>query len=149
MISRFERFSFAISGIYRSIQKIERDEMERYGLKGGYAQYLVAMARHPQGLTSTQLCEICDLDKAAVSRSIGEMEERGLLERLAVNYAYRAKLRLTEKGLAAADYVSRRAQQAVAVAGSGLSEEERGVMYRALESIAAHLQVISKEGIPE
>ena len=40
MISRFERFSFAISGIYRSIQKIERDEMERYGLKGGYAQYL-------------------------------------------------------------------------------------------------------------
>lgn len=56
MISRFERFSFAISGIYRSIQKIERDEMERYGLKGGYAQYLVAMARHPQGLTSAQLC---------------------------------------------------------------------------------------------
>ena len=149
MISRFERFSFAISGIYRSIQKIERDEMERYGLKGGYAQYLVAMARHPQGLTSTQLCEICDLDKAAVSRSIGEMEERGLRERLAVNNAYRAKLRLTEKGLAAADYVSRRAQQAVAVAGSGLSEEERGVLYRALESIAAHLQVISKEGIPE
>ena len=147
MISRFEQFSFAISGIYRSIQKIERDEMERYGLKGGYAQYLVAMARHPQGLTSAQLCEICDLDKAAVSRSIGEMEERGLLERLAVNN--RAKLRLTEKGLAAADYVSRRAQQAVSVAGSGLSEEDREVMYRALESIAAHLQVISKEGIPE
>ena len=149
MISRFERFSFAISGIYRSIQKIERDEMERYGLKGGYAQYLVAMARHPQGLTSTQLCEICDLDKAAVSRSIGEMEERGLLERLAVNNDYRAKLSLTEKGLAAADYVSRRAQQAVSVAGSGLSEEDREGMYRALESIAAHLQVISKEGIPE
>ena len=50
MISRFEQFSFTISNIYRSIQKIEREEMDRYGLKGVYAQYLVALKRFPQGL---------------------------------------------------------------------------------------------------
>ena len=33
MISRFEQFTSAISGIYRSIQKIEREQMEKYGLK--------------------------------------------------------------------------------------------------------------------
>ena len=75
MIDRFELFVAAISGIYRDIQKIERDEMVKYGLKGPYAQYLVAMKRCPQGITASALCEVCDKDKAAVSRMLGEMED--------------------------------------------------------------------------
>lgn len=149
MISRFEQFSFAISNIYRSIQKIEREEMDKYGLKGGYAQYLVALERYPKGLTSAQLCEICDLDKAAVSRAVAEMEQRGLLERVSTNESgYRAKLCLTEAGRDAADYVSRRARRAVAAAGCDLTDADRKVLYGALESIASRLQVISRDGIP-
>ena len=34
MISRFELFVSSVSSIYRYIQKIERVEMEKYGLKG-------------------------------------------------------------------------------------------------------------------
>ncbi len=149
MISRFEQFSFTISNIYRCIQKIEREEMERYGLKGVYAQYLVALARFPQGLTAAKLCEICDLDKAAVSRAVGEMVQRGLLERDNANISgYRAKLCLTDLGRQAADYVSRRAQQAVEVAGCDLNDADRKVLYAALESISVRLQTISREGIP-
>lgn len=149
MISRFEQFSFAISNIYRSIQKIEREEMDKYGLKGVYAQYLVALERYPKGLTSSQLCDICDLDKAAVSRAVAEMERRGLLERVSTNESgYRAKLCLTEAGRDAAAYVSRRARRAVAAAGCDLTNDDRKVLYTALESIASRLQAISREGIP-
>ena len=40
MIDRFEQFVSYISAIHRDVQKIERDEMVKYGLKGAYAQYL-------------------------------------------------------------------------------------------------------------
>ena len=149
MISRFEQFSFTISNIYRSIQKIEREEMDRYGLKGVYAQYLVALKRFPQGLTAAMLCEICDLDKAAVSRAVAEMVQKGLVERDASNPSgYRAKIFLTDAGKDAAEYVNRRAQQAVEAAGCDLNDADRKVLYAALESISARLQSISRDGIP-
>ena len=149
MISRFEQFSFAIAGIYRSIQKIEREEMDRYGLKGAYAQYLVTLSRFPEGLPAARLCEICDVDKAAVSRAVSEMERHGLIQRADKERSYRAKLCLTDAGREAADFVSRRAQAAVAAAGQDLTEENRQAMYAALEAISARLQVISREGIPD
>lgn len=150
MYARFEQFSSAISSIYRDIQKIERDEMVKYGVKGAYAQYLAALRRHPQGLTATQLCEACDMDKAAVSRIVNEMETRGFIVRESTGDSrYRARIRLTEEGQRAAEYVRNRAEIAVQEVGRDLSEEDRRVFYAALESIAARLQIISKEGIPQ
>ena len=150
MISRYEQFSFAISNLYRSIQKIERDEMECYGLKGVYAQYLVTLQRFPLGLAAAQLCEICDLDKAAVSRAVAEMEHRGLLKRdLTTSTGYRAKLCLTEAGKEAAEFVNQRAQRAVEAAGCDLTDEDRKVLYQALEAISSRLHAISRQGIPD
>ncbi|MBQ8536518.1 MAG: MarR family transcriptional regulator [Clostridia bacterium] len=148
MMSRFEQFSFAISGIYRCIQKIERDEMVAYGFKGAYAQYLAAMSRFPEGVTAAQLCDICEKDKAAVSRAVAEMEDKGLLVREGTS-GYRAPLKLTAQGLDAADFVCQRAQAAVAAAGHGLTDEKRSVFYEALGLIASNLQRISREGIPD
>lgn len=148
MISRFEQFTTAISGIHRSIQKIEREEMEKYGLKGAYAQYLVTIQRYPEGITAAQLCEVCDLDKAAVSRTLAEMFQRGLLERTGET-GYRAKLKLTAAGEDATEYVNRLAGAAVEAAGQELTDESRAVLYAALESIAGRLAVICKDGIPE
>ncbi len=150
MISRYEQFANAISGIYRSIQKIERDEMIKYGYKGAYAQYLAAMYRHPDGVTSVQLCEICDKDKAAVSRMVAEMEEKELITRESENdNLYRAKLRLTEKGHNAAEYVCQRALAAVVAGGKGLSDERRQNLYDTLELIASNLDAVCKDGLPE
>lgn len=148
MLSRYEQFSFAISGIYRSIQKIERDEMIAYGFKGSYAQYLAAMNRYPEGITASQLCEICEIDKAAVSRALAEMEAKGLISRKS-HTGYRAKILLTEQGQKAADFVCQRAQDAVTAAGRGLTDEKRRIFYEALGLIASNLQTISREGIPD
>ena len=149
MLERFEQFSYYISNIYQTIQKIERDEMVKYGLKGPYAQYLAAMRRFPDGVTAAQLCGICEKDKAAVSRALAEMEARGLLVRRAVqDTAYRARVRLTEKGQQAANYVCQKATAAVELAGRGLSESERAVFYDVLSRIAANLQTVSRTGLP-
>lgn len=150
MLSRFEQFSFAISSIYGSIQKIESEEMVRYGLRGSYAQYLAAMRRFPDGVTAAQLCEICGKDKAAVSRAVAEMEQKGLAERKCKNdNRYRARIVLTERGEAAAQFVSERAKIATELAGSGLTDEDRTAFYAALELIASNLHAISRDGIPQ
>lgn len=148
MLKRFEQFTSALSSMYRDVQKIERDEMEKQGLRGAFAQYLLAISRYPEGITAAELCEVCDKDKAAVSRVVTEMEARGLVEREADNQ-YRAKLHLTPAGEEAEAFVRKRASAAVELAGAGLSNEERKAFYAALERISASLQQISKTGIPE
>lgn len=146
MIKRFEEFTSAISAIYRDIQKIERDEMERYGLKGAYTQYLLAIAHRPDGITAAQLCEICDKNKAAVSRIVSEMERAGLILRSA--NPYKALLTLTQKGLEAVEYVKERCSLATVLAGEGLSDRDRSIFYATLRLIAANLQNLSENGIP-
>jgi len=123
--------------------------MIKYGLNGSYAFYLAAMQRYSEGITAAQLCEICDKDKAAVSRAVAEMERRGLIMREASGEnLYRALLKLTEEGKRAADFICRRATLAVETAGKGLSEADRKTFYEALELIAGNLQIISKNGLP-
>lgn len=149
MLNRFEQFTSAIAALCRDVQKIERDEMEKQGLRGAFAQYLLAISRYPEGITASALCEVCDKDKAAVSRIIGEMESKGLLKKDSDGTSqYRAKLSLTPAGEEAAAFVRERASIAVELAGSGLSAEDRKAFYQALELISANLQEICKNGIP-
>lgn len=150
MLTRFEQFSSVISSIYSHIQKIEREEMMKYGLKGAYAQYLVAMNRFPDGITSSKLCEICDKDKAAVSRIVTEMENKNLIIRESMSDTlYRARIKLTDEGHKAAAHVHERAKVAVEIAGAGLADEDRERFYRALELIADNIKKLSSFGLPE
>ncbi|MBQ3215553.1 MAG: MarR family transcriptional regulator [Oscillospiraceae bacterium] len=147
MIHRFEQFTTSISAIYRFIQKIERDEMEKYGLKGAYAQYLLAMDHHPEGITAAALCEVCDRNKAAVSRILSEMEQKGLIQR--TEGQYRARLLLSESGKEAAAYVRRKAATAAELVGNGLSDQDRAIFYQALELFTANIQSVSAAGLPD
>lgn len=148
MISRFERFSFAIFEISRYWHKIAANEMLKYGLKGPHAIYLIAMNRHPEGLTSGQLTEISSRDKADVSRAMASMELQGLVVKEGGKNRYRASLKLTQKGRAAARHICRRAAVAVDLAGKGFDDEQRAVFYETLELIASNLREISEEGLP-
>lgn len=148
MIDRFERFTFAISEIYRYWHKIAADEMEKYGLKGPHAIYLAAMYNFKEGVTAARLSEFCGKDKSDVSRMISAMEKQGLIAKSGVSN-YRAVLTLTEKGKAAAEYVREKARIAVENASRGLLDEHREIMYASLELIGGNLQKLSVEGLPE
>lgn len=148
MIRRFEEFSSAIACIYRQIQKIERAEMARYGLKGPHVQCMLALERNPEGVTAAQLCEICDKDKAAISRTVAELVEAGMVQRCgASEKRYRVQLRLTEQGSRIAYEVTSLTAKAVEQAGIGLSEEDRMILYRVINQIASNIQRLSTDGI--
>ena len=148
MLSRYQLFSLSISSMYHDIQRIERTEMAKFGLKGPHAQCLLAMAGKPAGITAAQLCEICEKDKAAISRTVSELEQAGLVRRNERNGSrYRALLTLTDTGIQAAQTVSIRAQKAVERAGEGLDDTQREVFYRVLALIAGNLHAICKDGL--
>lgn len=150
MLRRYEQFSAVVSSLNRGIQKLEREEMVKHGYKGAYAQYLTLLRRYPEGLPLTRICEACDKDKAAVSRMIAELVEKGLVERCTSGERiYKARIRLTEQGSAVAEFVSVRAQAAVATVNDALTEDERIAFYAALEKIAEKLEILTREGIPE
>ena len=148
MIGRFEQFCTSISSIQRSIQKIERVEMAKYGLKGPHAQCLLAMDRFPDGITAARLCEVCEKDKAAVSRTLAELEQAEMIvRREQAGRRYRANLKLTEKGIAVARNVNALVYLAVQRASEGYDAEARQTFVNVLTMIAGNLQTISREGL--
>jgi len=147
MVERFERFSYIISEISKYWHKIAADEMEKYGLKGTHAVYLVTMYQYENGIHAARLCELCGKDKSDVSRMMSIMEKKGLVTRSS-GAAYRALLKLTDEGRAAAEHVRDRAKLAVDLTGGGITDEHRRILYETLEVIADNLRELSESGLP-
>ena len=148
MVGRFEVFTFALSELTTHWNKIAAEEMKSLGLKGGCILYLIALFKHPDGLTAAQLCEMCNRDKAEVSRAVSAMLSKGIVDRVNTTVSgYRANIRLTEKGREITHQLRERVKLAVEKGGEGLTDDYREAFYSALGIISANLKNISKEGL--
>ena len=150
MIDRFERFSKGISELSKYWHKIASDEMEKYGLKGVHSVYLITMDKYPDGLTASELCKLCNRDKADVSRMMSIMEKNGLVSKEgASSGVYKGTFKLTKEGKKAVDYVTERACLAVYHAGKDVSDEKREIFYEVLASFSASLKKLCEDGLPD
>ena len=146
MLGRYSQFTAAVANLYKAIQKIERDEMNRHGLKGPHVPCLVTLCGKPEGMTAAELALACEKDKAAISRALTELETAGLIAR---DGGYRGGIYLTETGLRTAMDLQERVRLAVELAGRGLSDGQRQVFYEALAQIEANLSLVAQTGLPE
>ena len=137
MLQRFQDFVTGITQCYRSIQKIKSTEMTEFGLKGTHVMCLFFLGQHPEGLTATQLSQMCAEDKAAISRTLAVLQERGYIQ--AGEKKYRAPLRLTDAGEELARQMEGLIQHWVTFGGDDLTQEERETFYRALGKLATRL----------
>ena len=150
MVGRFEQFCAAIVAIQRSIARIERMEMEKYGLKGPHAQCILMMGHSPEGITAAELCAACDKDKAAISRTLAELENEGMISRVDPNgKRYRSRLYLTERGRSVADQLDDQVHRAISQVSEGYDVETREIFVHVLNMIALNLQELSQSGIQE
>lgn len=138
MQDRFQAFVTGISVCYKYIQKIKSVEMTEFGLKGAHAMCLFFLHSHPEGLTAAQLSQLCAEDKAAVSRSLASLAEKGYIE--SDEKKYRSRIRLTEQGKQVAVHIDEMIERWVESGGDGLSEENREVFYSSLELISNNLR---------
>ena len=99
MQERFETFTVLINRISRDIRKIKNQEMAAYHLRSIHASclyYIYSLG----SVTSAELCEHCEEDKATISRAVDYLETNGFLLRDAGAKRYKSPLLLTEKGRA-------------------------------------------------
>ena len=137
MLQRFEAFVTGITVCYKYIQRIKSMEMTELGLKGAHAMCLFFLHHNPQGLTAAQLCQLCAEDKAAISRTLVSLQEKGYIR--TGEKKYRFPLRLTEEGTRVAQQLDGQICQWVGFGGDGLTDEERAVFYKALSHISDNL----------
>ena len=152
MNNRFETFTLLITSISRSIRRIKTETMAQYELKSPHVSCLYYLYKKP-GMTAAELCEVCEEDKAAVSRSILFLEQKGYLAReISADKGgrsgakhYRAPLSLPEEGRRIAGEIAVQVDHVVEDVSQGVSEEERGIMYAALERINRNLRGLGEE----
>ena len=73
MQERFETFTVLINRISRDIRKIKNQEMAAYHLRSIHASclyYIYSLG----SVTSAELCEHCEEDKATISRAVDYLE---------------------------------------------------------------------------
>lgn len=150
MLSTYEQFSVSISSAFHDIQRIQRAVMARFGLKGSHARCIIALRNAGEGITAAQLSQVYEKDKAAISRTVADLESMGLVRRETVGGShYRARIYLTDRGREVAAAVNQAAQAAVERAGEGLEEGQREIFYSVLGKICGNLRTICREGMAE
>lgn len=143
MQERFETFTVQISKIARNIRKIKSEEMAELQLKSPHVSCLYYLYKKGRGMTAKELCDACEEDKGAASRSIDYLEKNGYLYcESTAKKRYKSPLYLTEKGKEVGAYIARKIDDILEQASVGLTEENRAIFYRSLILISDNLQKI-------
>ena len=144
MVERFETFTILLNRINRNIRKIKNSEMANYDLRSPHISCLYYLYV-TEGLTSKDLCERCEEDKATISRSLDYLEKNGyLICKSDSKKRYNSPFELTEKGKEAGKRIADKISFVLDEMSCGFSEEDRHVFYRCLNIISENIDIIAK-----
>ncbi len=144
MKERFKTFTILISKISRNVKKIKNQEMAEYGLRSVHVTCLYYLYSE-ESLTATELCELCEEDKATISRGLDFLEENGYIVcETKQAKRYKSALALTEKGMEVGKKITDKINCVLDEICIDLSEEERGAFYRSLAIISDSLELCTK-----
>ena len=141
MEEKFQTFTVQISKLARMVKKIKSEEMAEFDLKGPNVSCLYYLLKCNGALTAKELTEICDEDKAAISRSLDFLEKEGYIFcESKFEKRYKSPLMLTDKGREVAVKLAEKIDKIVDFASAELDPNERLVMYKCLGIISGNLQ---------
>ena len=145
---RFESFVTTVTRAYKSIQKIKNIEMEKekLGLRGNHVMCMYFLGKNSGGLTAAELCKLCNEDKAAVSRTILDLTQKGLVKPVekASKRKYRTMIKLSEDGLELNEKLRGMIEQAVKKGSADFTDDERRIFYKVFFSIVNNLEELTK-----
>lgn len=134
----FENFTINILKLNKLVTRIKLYEMKEYDLKAIHVMCGYYLYENPEGLTSSELIKLTLEDKAAVSRAIKTLSEKGF-----VTYnpsKYNSPIKLTDEGKKFAQFINDRSLQAVEEVSVTFSEEQREFFYNSLSDIVKKLE---------
>ncbi len=141
MRERFQTFTVLINKISRNIKKIKNQEMAEYGLRSVHVTCLYYLYS-ADSLTATELCDLCEEDKATISRGLEFLEENGFIvcdSKLAKRY--KSPLCLTEKGREVGKKIADKINFVLDEICIDLTAEQREEFYYGLAVISDSLEL--------
>jgi len=141
MEDRFETFTVQIAKINRNIKRIKTEEMSEYNLNGTHVSCLYYLFKQNDTLTAKELCDVCDEDKASISRSLEYLEKSNLIIcNSKTEKRYNSPLSLTSEGKVIGQSIANKIENIVSLAGNGLTPENRKIFYESLFISSNNLQ---------
>ncbi len=146
--TRFEDFVSIIEALHKEIRRIKAAEASHLGFRGSDVMCLYYLAKHPDGLTGSELSRLADVSRAAMSRTIAHLQEDGLVEVGETGEEtsrYRVPVRLTERGREVTRPLDDIVQSVLSEMSVTLTEGQRKEMYVSLNHILDRLRGIARD----
>ena len=138
---RFNRFCSLLCGATKSIQKLKSKYMTHFGLASAHTMCIRYLDSYPEGLTRMELAEMCDIDKAQISRTVNELCAKGYLsETENESNNYRKRLKLTSLGKDTADEINKAVSEIHAFVSEELGEDQLENFYSTFDMICLRLK---------
>lgn len=124
----------------KSINKLKEKGMAPYGLSSIHTRCIRSLYEFPAGLTRMQISKNCGVDKAQISRIIGELCEKGYVTEISVKSGYKNKIELTEKGRVVAIQINELILKINNFVSGDIPEEKIQIFYEVFEQICENLR---------
>ena len=141
----FEAFHASISNAMKSLEKIKARGMDEYGLSGTYTLCLRQLYGRPNGMTRTELAQRCCVDRAQITRVIGELLEKGLVLEVGNGSNYRKRCVLTEKGRKTTTEINDQVDRILAFVSGDIPSDRLETFYETLNEICEKLKQAEEE----
>ena len=148
MQHRVTDFMTWVVAAYKKLQQIKKRQTAiyaTYDIKSQHVMVLYFLGHHIDGLTVTELANLCCEDKSATSRAVEYLVERGYVvhEEEKVKRRWRSKVKITSAGMRICriiDHVSIEASNAVK---EGISDDDLQVFYRVFHQMVNNMDRLS------
>ena len=137
---RFDIFSNCYMSAAKSIARLKEKGMAPYGLSSVHTLCVRCLHTFPEGQTRTQIAKYCGVDKAQISRIIGELYEKGYVIENQVKSGYKNKIMLTESGRLVADQINELILKINQFVSGDIPEEQISIFYSVFERICENLK---------
>ena len=134
-------YTTVLSRVLKKIHLAKSQLMAQYDLKNTTATCLCELWNAPEGLIASELSQLCEMDKAQVSRCIAELVEKGFVYRDSrEGQCYRQRHFLTESGKQIANKIVKETEEAKNRMLQGLTAEQVESFCRVIDVIEANVE---------
>ncbi len=123
----------------KSITKLKYIKMEAYALGSAHTVCIRILQEHTDGLTKSELANLCCVDKAQISRVVGDLLEKKYVSISTPERNYRQKYALTEEGAQIAAEIKQITLEINRFVSENIPEEQIGIFYNTFDIICQKL----------
>ena len=136
----FDVFNNLIGNAMKHIERLKSKGMNEYGLSGTHTLCLRRLYEAEKGLTRTELARACQVDRAQITRVIGELLSKGLVVEGTTGSVYRKKCILTPTGREITAEINDLVAKLQFFVSGNIPPEDLEIFYKTLHVICNNLK---------